>query len=222
MSRSLGLVGALSFSLVGSLVGCAGSSKVSRTELDARRAELDQVTVAFVAPAGCQQVGNVYADDFNPGRMDRATETARMRLQLKALELGANYVHAPPAQIMYSKYGAMGASIQGDAYRCAPKPVATPAVTAAPPVAVPAPVVVLSSVKPTDVVVGRIAPKLDECARAEAVVVRNLRGSTVEAIEELRREASARNTNYAHIVTVERPQLSEVVVNATTYRCPSR
>ena len=73
-----------------------------------------------------------------------------------------------------------------------------------------------------EVVVERVAPKIDGCQRAEDVVVRNAKGSTVEAIEDLRREASARATNYAHVVTVEHPQSSEVVVNATTYRCPTR
>jgi hypothetical protein len=117
MSRSLmlGTVAVMSLTLV----GCASSPRVSRGQLDARRAELDKVTVAFAAPEGCQQLENVYADDYNVGRIERAMETARMRVQLKALELGANYVQAPPAQIIYGQYGPTGAAVQGvGADRC--------------------------------------------------------------------------------------------------------
>jgi hypothetical protein len=192
-------------------VGCFEDTRVPRSALDARRAELDRVIVAFASPQpACEHVGNIFADAYGPDGPAQVLETARLRLQLRALALGANYVQAPPAHVDYGS-----ASIQGVAYRC---PAPAPAVR----MAVAAPVVEMTAIKPTDVVVDRTPPKLDGCQRADAVVVRNTNGSTIEAIEELRREASTLRTNYAHIVTIERPRTTEVVVNANTYRCPVR
>jgi len=143
MSRTLVAV-ALSLSAI----ACTPSPSPSpppRSELDARRAELGRVTVAFTAPEGCQQLGNVFAQDHNVF-VERATEAARMRMQLRALELGANYVQAPPAQLIYGAYGPTGAMMQGVAYRCPAQPATPPtaATTTPPPAvaeAVPAPVV---------------------------------------------------------------------------------